>query len=78
LPGPRTRYKRELDAQNYIDLHASWMATKWLTLRAGINNVFDSDPPPDRPAGPSVFGNNNTFPGTYEARAAKFFFNATL
>lgn len=74
-PHPLTR---ELDAQNYIDLHASWMVTKYLTLRAGINNLFDEDPPLTDQQGPSVFGNNNTFPGTYEALGRKFFFNATF
>jgi outer membrane receptor protein involved in Fe transport len=74
-PNPLTR---ELDAQNYIDIHGSWMATKWLTIRGGINNVLDTDPPLTDQQGPSVFGNNNTFPGTYEALGRKIFINATL
>ena len=74
-PHPLTR---ELEAQNYIDMSGSWMATKWLTLRAGVNNILDRDPPLTDQQGPSVFGNNNTFPGTYDALGRKFFVNATL
>lgn len=74
-PHPLTR---ELEAQNYLDMHASWMATKWLTVRLGINNLLDEDPPLTDQQGPSVFGNNNTFPGTYESLGRKVFLNATF
>ena len=74
-PHPLTR---ELEEQNYLDIHASWMVTKYLTLRAGINNLLDEDPPLTDQQGPSVFGNNNTFPGTYESLGRKIFVNATF
>lgn len=34
-----------LPNMNYIDLAASWHASKWLDIRAGVNNVFDRQPP---------------------------------
>ena len=40
---------RQLDASlpsiSYLDLSGSWDVTKGLQLRAGINNLFDKDPP---------------------------------
>ena len=30
---------------SYLDLSASWKVVKNLELRAGINNLFDKDPP---------------------------------
>jgi iron complex outermembrane receptor protein len=34
-----------IPAYNYIDLAATWHATKNIDLRAGINNIADKDPP---------------------------------
>ena len=34
-----------MKAQNYFDLSAAWRPTKVLELRAGVNNLFDRDPP---------------------------------
>ncbi|MEO7744329.1 MAG: TonB-dependent receptor [Usitatibacter sp.] len=78
LTGTVRDIERALDAQNYLDIAASWAVTKWFTVRGGINNITDRDPPLTSQQGPSVFGNNNTFPGTYDALGRKVFVNATL
>jgi iron complex outermembrane recepter protein len=36
---------RQIPNISYIDLTASWHAAKWLDLRAGVNNLFDRQPP---------------------------------
>lgn len=36
---------RQIPNINYIDLTASWHAASWLDLRAGVNNLFDRQPP---------------------------------
>jgi outer membrane receptor protein involved in Fe transport len=36
---------RQLPNVNYIDLSATWHAMKGLDLRAGVDNLFDRDPP---------------------------------
>ena len=62
---PRLADLREMD---YFDLAASWTAGDRLTLRAGVNNLFDREPPnAGDAAGPTIFGNGNTFPGLYDA-----------
>jgi outer membrane receptor protein involved in Fe transport len=77
LAGTVHSIERTLDAMNYFDLAAAWMPTKQLTIRGGINNLFDVDPPLTTQQGPSVFGNGNTFPGVYDALGRKLFINIT-
>jgi iron complex outermembrane receptor protein len=58
-----------IKSQSYIDLTAAVKLADKVTLRVGVNNVFDRDPPligsstlPGPPA-----GNGNTFPQVYDA-----------
>lgn len=55
-----------LNAQTYFDLAGSWNVASDISLRAGINNVFDVTPPLI-PNGPSGIANGNIFPGSYDA-----------
>ena len=66
-----------LDSQNYFDLAGRWSATDYLTLRAGVNNVFEEDPPLSSVVGTAP-GNGNTYPQVYDALGRYVFFNATL
>ena len=68
--------EKELAAQNYLDLAASWNATKGLTISAGINNLFDKDPPITSQLSTGT-GNGNTYPGTYDALGRKVFLTAS-
>jgi len=38
-------YNPRIASYSYLDLEATWNVGKSLTLRAGLNNVFDKDPP---------------------------------
>ena len=65
-----------LGERNYLDLAASYAITKKITFRAGVNNVFDRDPPISGLVG-AGFGNGNTYPQVYDALGRRFFFNLT-
>jgi outer membrane receptor protein involved in Fe transport len=55
---------RRLPAMNYLDLSASWVLDKRFSLRGGISNALDRDPPLFAGAAPQ--GNGNTWVGTYD------------
>jgi iron complex outermembrane recepter protein len=78
LTGSFSPVDKELGQRDYIDIAASWAITKQLTIRGGINNVFDKDPPlVSVPAQAAVFGNGNTYPQVYDALGRKVFIGAT-
>jgi outer membrane receptor protein involved in Fe transport len=54
--------------------------TKQVTLRAGVNNLFDKDPPISDSTGVvgPPFGNGNTYPQVYDALGRKFFASVTV
>jgi outer membrane receptor protein involved in Fe transport len=74
-----------ISAQNYFDLAVQWNVTKNFTLRGGVNNIADRDPPLvsstagsfPSVAGPSTFGNGNTFPQVYDTMGRQFFLSVT-
>jgi len=39
------QYNASISTFSYLDLEATWHPTKILTVRAGVNNVLDKDPP---------------------------------
>jgi outer membrane receptor protein involved in Fe transport len=47
------------------------------TLRAGINNLFDKDPPAIAQGLLSSFGNGNTYPGVYDPLGRMLFVGLT-
>jgi iron complex outermembrane recepter protein len=58
-----------LSSRNYLDLSAAMKVGDKVTVRVGVQNVFDKDPPligtTDIPGPPA--GNGNTFPATYDS-----------
>ncbi|TXS90688.1 TonB-dependent receptor [Parahaliea maris] len=68
----------DFDDMNYFDLSAIWDVTDMMSLRAGVQNVTDEEPPIGPAPGPSVRGNGNTFPGTYDALGRYWFVGATV
>ena len=76
LGGAYNEVDKELKAQNYIDLAGSWNITKQLTLRGGINNLLDKDPPLSSQVG-AGFGNGNTYPQVYDALGRRVFVSLT-
>jgi iron complex outermembrane recepter protein len=71
---------KELKAFHYFDIAANWTINKTFTLRGGINNIFDVDPPivSNVLADPSIFGNGNTFPQVYDTLGRLLFVNLTM
>ena len=71
---------KTLGARDYIDVALSWTINKTFALRAGVNNIFDKDPPivGSGTADPSIFGNGNTFPQTYDALGRLVFMNLMM
>ncbi|HWQ85300.1 TonB-dependent receptor plug domain-containing protein [Brevundimonas sp.] len=69
------RLDKVLDSQNYLDLAATWQVMDTVSLRAGVNNVLDSDPPLSYSVGTT--GNNNTYPQLYDALGRYVFFGVT-
>jgi iron complex outermembrane recepter protein len=71
---------RVLGARDYLDLALNWTISKTFALRAGVNNVFDRDPPlaSGGALGPTTGGNGNTFPQTYDALGRVVFFNLMI
>jgi iron complex outermembrane receptor protein len=63
----------ELDSMSYFDLSGSWSINDQYTLRLGVNNILDEDPPlvDTRWSGP---GTPNTW-GPYEALGRQVFLN---
>ncbi len=68
----------DLGERHYIDLAAIWDFADYASFRAGINNLFDREPPvAGQQAGPSISGNGGTFPGLYDVLGRYFFFGVT-
>ena len=70
-------------AQHYFDLSAEYTPTfidiGETTLRFGINNVLDNDPPVSGFfQNVSVFGNGNTIPGLWDTLGRYFFFTTSM
>jgi|HubBroStandDraft_1064217.scaffolds.fasta_scaffold00018_97 iron complex outermembrane receptor protein len=70
----------DISSFDYFDLAATWQVRGNLELRAGINNIFDRDPPvvDSNIAGPGTFGNGNTYPGVYDPLGRQLFVGATM
>jgi outer membrane receptor protein involved in Fe transport len=71
-----------IDAFDYFDLAVNWNVREGISLHAGVNNVFDKDPPvvDSNVFGVSAppFGNGNTYPGVYDALGRTIFVGATV
>lgn len=68
----------DLGERHYIDLAAIWDFADDASLRVGINNLFDREPPvAGQQAGPSIAGNGGTFPGLYDVLGRYFFIGLT-
>ena len=79
LAGPTFAADETIDAQNYFDISASWRVRDNYTLRFGINNVFDKEPPliGGTTAGTTALYNGNTYPGVYDALGRYLFMSIT-
>jgi outer membrane receptor protein involved in Fe transport len=62
-------------AQTYLDLSGSYALTEKASIRGGINNIMDRDPPLSPNVGTT--GNGNTYPQTYDALGRFLFLGVT-
>lgn len=76
IGGDYNEVDRQLDAQNYIDVAATWNFMESYEVRFGINNVMDDDPPLSAQVG-SGAGNGNTYPQVYDALGRFVFMGLT-
>jgi len=68
-----------LGSRNYFDLAGVWDASENVTVRVGVNNLFDKAPPiGGNGAGSDDNGNGNIFPGMYDALGRYMFVGASL
>lgn len=66
-----------LGAADFFDLAFTYRGIEDVTLRAGVNNILDSEPPISTSTG-AGFGNGNTFPQVYDALGRYLFMRATI
>jgi outer membrane receptor for ferrienterochelin and colicin len=78
LASPYDQADYVLASRSYVDLGVDWRVNDQFELRAGVNNVFDMDPPvvgTDWQAG--ITANSNTYPGVYDALGRWLFVGVT-
>jgi outer membrane receptor protein involved in Fe transport len=57
-----------IKAYSYVDLNASWKASKNIKLSLSVNNAFDKSPPEvGNTIGTTSTNSGNTFPQNYDA-----------
>ncbi|WP_229262114.1 TonB-dependent receptor domain-containing protein [Duganella guangzhouensis] len=68
-----------LSARNYFDLNVQYPLTKKVSLSAGINNLFDKDPPIVSTNVTAAAGtaNGNTYPQVYDSMGRFIYVNVT-
>jgi iron complex outermembrane recepter protein len=67
-----------LRGYNYFDMSGNWRVKDGLTVRAGVSNIFDTDPPIVATAACQTgVCNGNTYPGVYDALGREFFLALT-
>ena len=59
----RNEFHDSIDARDYFDIAGLWEITQRMRLRAGINNLFDEEPPIVANVAP---GTGNTFASLYD------------
>jgi outer membrane receptor protein involved in Fe transport len=77
LRGTFQPYDATLAARHYLDLAATWDVDKRLTLRVGVNNLGDKDPPLTASTGGAV-ASGPVYPGIHDVLGRQLFASATL
>lgn len=76
--GESSVINRRIPTYNYFDLAGTVSINKQLTLRAGVNNIADKDPPAIASSILTSFGNGNTYAGVYDVMGREIFVGATV
>lgn len=67
-----------LASRSYLDLSANWKVREGYTLRLGVNNVFDKDPPLNGSSNcPTGYCNGNTWSQVYDTYGRYLFAGVT-
>ena len=74
LAGSSPKIDQRIGAQSYFDLLFALPIKDTMTLRVGVNNIFDRDPPLISQTSLGG-GNGNTYPGTYDYLGRNVFIN---
>ena len=77
LAGTPSAFNSRIKAYNYFDLAGTAKVQDGIVFRAGVNNVFDKDPPIIAQGLLTSFGNGNTYPGLYDAVGRTVFIGLT-
>ena len=75
---PETTFAAELGSVSYLDLALFWDATENATLRFGVNNVLDRDPPIVPTFDTTVNNEANTIAGVFDAGGRFIFVGANI
>ena len=67
-----------ISAYNYFDLSTSWQVRTGVELRAGVNNIFDVEPPILTEFVDTPYSNGNTATGAYDVLGRTIFISATI
>ncbi len=78
LSGSYAAVDQKLGSRNYFDLATSLRVREDFVFRAGVNNVFDRDPPLTTSTAIEDGGNGNTYPQFYDATGRYLFLSATV
>ncbi|MAT84023.1 MAG: TonB-dependent receptor [Gammaproteobacteria bacterium] len=76
LSGSFSPVNETFKAQDYFDVSGTWRFNEAGSVTAGINNLFDNDPPLSSIVGTAP-GNGNTYPQVYDAFGRYMFLRAT-
>jgi len=69
---------QDLASRSYLDLSAAWSPSERLTVRAGMNNALDKDPPLTTETNANFGGLGNTYGGFYDNLGRQIFLNLTV
>ena len=78
LNGSFAEVNKTLGSRSYFDLAATYEVREAFSIRAGVNNIFDRDPPLTTTAAIEDGGNGNTYPQFYDATGRYLFLGATV
>lgn len=70
-------FNSRIKAYSYFDLAATAKVQDGIVFRAGVNNLFDKDPPILALSALGGFNNGNTYPGVYDAVGRTVFVGLT-
>ena len=78
LAGRQVNFNR-IEAKDYFDLTTRFNVAENLTFTAGIQNLFDIEPPlVGGEAGSTTYNSGNTFPSTYDAIGRRYVMAAKI